>query len=235
MYKISKKNIDSYVKIKVNTLSFKHFGCHPPPENLEVGEIAVNNNSQNPFLAIKDTAGKIITFGRTLCINHQPSLSKFKTLWERKCNRWEILTGTFFIESYRIGCGMMSIYVDTQTNSLLYPTAFAFSLSSIAYKDRTGLRLYINQETHYARLVYCCDDYSGLYIKNSNILSDTLTQSIVLTDTNDWMESIPDDYGTAIFPTINRSDYVECSLMFSGIEYNGSKQISIDSIDCGEF
>ena len=53
------KNIDSYVKIKVNTLSFKHFRSHPPPTNLEPGEIAVNNNSQNPFLAIKDSSGAI--------------------------------------------------------------------------------------------------------------------------------------------------------------------------------
>ena len=217
----------------------------PPPTNLEVGEIAVNNNSQNPFLAYKNSDGSIVPYYLDKAIyvgTSGYSISENGNYWKIFSNPTKhYITQTFLVigrDNNYIPPLLFSISVSAQ--NLIIHTPLNYYLEPVCYVDNDSFNVYMHEKT-----LYCFSAIIPLYNRTlSNIIwnpeaTSEIPNGTKVEATAQYLVGSPDlDAGFMSKADKQKLDSLSTthySLSINGQLFNNTKDMEISQIDCGEF
>ena len=205
----------------------------PAAENLALGEIAVNYNANNPFLAIKDSNGRIRRINQKQYYVHYDNMPPYQLVFEKQLPIWSMCGYVFTFASFDAGCGFIMLSAHTQNNNGKTVTLSTEIISRNSFSaGYSPFHVYLNQTTRTIRVILECRNNSNTRIKE---LVNYDAQSNIEFQPQNWFAEIPEDYGEQVPIIINSAPKVQGHFVFNGNYYNGSNTVEISQIDCGEF
>ena len=168
----------------------------PAAENLALGEIAVNTNSGNPFIAIKDDSGNILK------------------------NSFNIQTVPNSLSDYDL--------------TKIDPTITGYTQTLRVFKSSTKLNTGFSAGVEASNIMFGCGDTKGIVsitygtvptIKFSGFTTQNFTDPTFMGITG---------VGRKIYD-LSKIGTTTNSLTLNGQVFDGSRAVTIDTLDCGEF
>ena len=216
-------------RLKLINYHSKTLGATPPPADLAEGEIAVNYNANNPFLAIKDSNGKIRKISPAVGMTGSFQGYRFCKFIEIPISNYMSSVGLYGIEVSGGIAGIVSLYVKASPQ---YTIKVKISYFGAVY-SKNVFRIKKNNSTisifalDSYNVSYSFFDLCGNYGRFSTpILAELKTYS------EEELSQFGDDYGDIYY---NVADNLSHSFTVAGKTFNGVSDVNVDSIDCGEF
>ena len=207
-------------------------GAAPTAKDLSLGEIAVNNNYCSPLLYIRNNNNTINKFPPHDCYflfgNENTVMYKLFTI-EVLQNAWCDYSGCFIINGKNSEAAHFYIRIKATSQSGI--TESSCSLKSINGYTPSKLHCYLYENNRF-EVWWELSPWNQVNIIALNEAMGNVTK----TTSNSAQTALPTNFTKEII--INRcyeDIMLTKSLNFAGVSFNGSSNVTIDKLDCGEF